>query len=431
MNSIPSNVRAVSIDEVVAEARRQEAFQLPRRHYRETQTQAAALLHAAQTTRIIARQGAKEGGYFFAEVPIDWIRIDEAHIDPDRRARLAEIGGSRDPAFAVGFDTSDLPRLNLLNGNNRAADAAERGQTHIPVYVTRRTWNWVFAERMSPMTTRRNPPRRPVAPRGPLTLSEMAAERGPLTAVLGVPSGYDTVKMVVRVLPPSQDNVLEFETFEHEVSFALENRFRITMLADGTVTAFDRDPYHGSFALIGSAQYNMSSGVFTTPYMSGPVRRAQTLTWDMLAAILRRVVPWCPPTKTSSALANKVKLAMGRIGRILRIEYPWTDRGFRIGVSPADRGGSNVDLRYELMSARDSETHYASKLASEGRHAESLMARTLSDALESAIIAVNALGNKDDDTAKMSLASLDRFASRVEDAQYADFVAKFKADGER
>lgn len=75
---------AVPIEEVVAEARRQEQFQLPRRsgmyEGRPPQTQESALRMAKGTTRIIEREGHEGGGYVFVNVPIDWLQIGRAHV---------------------------------------------------------------------------------------------------------------------------------------------------------------------------------------------------------------------------------------------------------------------------------------------------------------------------------------------------------------
>jgi hypothetical protein len=145
---------AVPIEEVVAEARRQEQFQLPRRtgmyEGRPPQTQEAALRMAKGTTRIIEREGRDGGGYVLVNVPIDWLRTSPAHVDVDRQARQANIGGTDDPAFSTsyyGVEVSDDaesavgPCLGLENGNNRVFFARNQGRTHYPVFVTRAAWD--------------------------------------------------------------------------------------------------------------------------------------------------------------------------------------------------------------------------------------------------------------------------------------------------
>lgn len=145
---------AVPLEEVVAEARRQEQFQLPRRfgmyEGRPPQTQESALRMAKGTTRIIEREGHENGGYVLVNVPIDWLRTSSAHVDVDRQARQANIGGTADPAFSTsyyGVEVSDDaesavgPCLGLENGNNRVFFARRQGRSHYPVFVTRTAWD--------------------------------------------------------------------------------------------------------------------------------------------------------------------------------------------------------------------------------------------------------------------------------------------------
>ncbi len=145
---------AVPLEEVVAEARRQEQFQLPRRfgmyEGRPPQTQESALRMAKGTTRIIERDGHDNGGYVLVNVPIDWLRTSPAHVDVDRQARQADIGGTADPAFSTsyyGVEVSDDaesavgPCLGLENGNNRVFFARRQGRSHYPVFVTHAAWD--------------------------------------------------------------------------------------------------------------------------------------------------------------------------------------------------------------------------------------------------------------------------------------------------
>lgn len=145
----PGRVVEVTVAEAVAEARRQEAYQLPRRTgFLAGQTPEQAARTARGTTRIVEADGVEGGGYVLAEVPVPWLQAATSHVDEDRSARLDALGGSRDPGFssewswawAVDGGGAAGPSLRLLNGNNRAHYARGHGWSHLPVYVTRRAW---------------------------------------------------------------------------------------------------------------------------------------------------------------------------------------------------------------------------------------------------------------------------------------------------
>ena len=145
----PGRVVEVTVAEAVEEARRQEAYQLPRRTgFLAGQTPEQAARFARGTTRIVEADGVEGGGYLLAEVPVPWLQAARSHVDEDRSARLDAIGGSRDPAFSSGWswawaaDGSGAagPSLSLLNGNNRAHYARGHGWSHLFVYVTRHAW---------------------------------------------------------------------------------------------------------------------------------------------------------------------------------------------------------------------------------------------------------------------------------------------------
>lgn len=145
----PRSVRGAELEEVVAEARRQEAFQMPRvTGMLAGQTQESALRWAAGTTRLVREEGVAGGGYLLVDAPLPWLRVSPVHVSEERLARLARIGGTSDPAFSTEWAYSDArdgagavgPSLRLLNGNNRVHFARSTGRSHFPVYVTRVAW---------------------------------------------------------------------------------------------------------------------------------------------------------------------------------------------------------------------------------------------------------------------------------------------------
>lgn len=147
----PIKVTPVTLTEAIEEAERQEQFQLPRRfgmYERAPQTADGARRTAIGTTRLLKREGAEQGGYVLAHVPIAWIYASLGHVDPDRQERQAMIGGTSDPAFSIewGRNISHThngsgPVLYLVNGNNRVHYARQHGRTHYPVLVTRKAWD--------------------------------------------------------------------------------------------------------------------------------------------------------------------------------------------------------------------------------------------------------------------------------------------------
>lgn len=135
----------VATEEVAAEAERQAAFNLPRRDPRHgfgPRTPEAALRWGLALARSLRRDGPMEGGFLRVELPLDWLLVAESHLDTERAARLAALGGSRDPVFAEGVYGGDggAARLGLVNGNNRLAYARAHGWPTLTVYVTAASW---------------------------------------------------------------------------------------------------------------------------------------------------------------------------------------------------------------------------------------------------------------------------------------------------
>ena len=123
---------------MVAEARRQEQFQLAR----EGQKPEDAAGHARDNTATIEERGKTDGGYVRVDVPTAMLGKDETHVSPERQARLEKIGGTQDPIFIADAPIiQDGKRvLTPINGNNRIAYAESHGIETVPAYVTRKAW---------------------------------------------------------------------------------------------------------------------------------------------------------------------------------------------------------------------------------------------------------------------------------------------------
>ncbi len=132
------------LDEVIAEAKRQEPFQLPRKD----QTPEDARRTARTNTYIVKSEAEHNGGYVLADVPVELFSISKSHIDEARQSRLSEIGGSNDPVFIIdhGITQDGRPVLLAENGNNRIQYAKDNGQPTVRAYVNKKALGEITKE---------------------------------------------------------------------------------------------------------------------------------------------------------------------------------------------------------------------------------------------------------------------------------------------
>jgi len=128
----------VPIEHVVAEAKRQEKYQM----VREGESKQDAEQHARDNTATIEDRGKTHGGYLRVDVPVEMLAADKTHVDEARQERLEKIGGTSDPIFITDppIVVDGQKKLSVVNGNNRIAYAEKHGLKSVPAFVTREAW---------------------------------------------------------------------------------------------------------------------------------------------------------------------------------------------------------------------------------------------------------------------------------------------------